>query len=87
MKCSLLEIFVALGEAGEPVALATDLATGEQALVRPAGFEGELSPSSAESEEIALALLRQESRIIALAEREIFVEIWMAPARLIVVGG
>lgn len=86
MKLSLLDRLLAAGKAGTPAALATDLASGAQLLVDADGVSGELILPPSLLADIRQALADDRSTTLERDGREIFVEVWNPPLRLLVVG-
>ncbi len=87
MKLSLLDQLLTLGRSGVSVAVATDLATGAQALVTATDTEGDLSLSDEHLITLREALTDDRNRTLALGDREIFLEAWHPPLRLLIIGG
>ncbi len=87
MKLSLLDQLLTLGRSGVSVAVATDLATGAQALVTATGAEGDLTLSDEDLITLREALRGDRNRTLELGGREIFLEAWHPPLRLMIIGG
>ena len=86
MRLDLLDRLLAAHGAGEPAALATELATGAQALILATGTEGEL-----DLDESTLAALREaaaadRSGLVETAAGRFFVDVLNPAPRLVVVG-
>lgn len=86
MRLELLERALALAAATVPVALATDLETGSQSLVTTSLAEGDLALTAEDLVKIRTALDADRSGEVALDGRAVFVEVWGAPLRLLIVG-
>jgi len=86
---SLLNQLLTLGRAGVSVAIATDLKTGAQALVTATDTdtEGNLSLSAPDLITLRDALAGDRNRTLELGDREIFLETWHPPLRLLIIGG
>lgn len=86
MKLALLDRALALAAAAIPVALATELGTGRQALVTGSVCDGELPLSADDLARIRTALGGDRSGSVALSTGDVFVEIWSPPLRLVIIG-
>ncbi|MBI1773832.1 MAG: XdhC family protein [Proteobacteria bacterium] len=86
MKREILDRLLAARSAKQPVALATELATGAQALVSPKEMVGALSLPDAARAAVLKALQADRSGTIEAVGRGIFVQSFNPPPRLIVVG-
>ena len=86
MKRVLLEHLLAERAAKRPVALATDLADGAQAVVGESMAEGALALEPAALQEIRQAIRKDDSGIVETAGRRIFVQVHNPPPRLLLVG-
>jgi len=86
MKPDILEKLQAARTARRPVALATDLTTGAQALLDSGEAIGDLDLAD-DALAAAIGLLeRDTSRALDLEGRRVFVHVYNPPSRLIVVG-
>jgi len=86
MKPDILEKLQAAREARRPVALATDLASGAQALLDSGEAIGDLELAD-DALAAAIGLLERDvSRALDLEGRRVFVHVYNPPSRLIVVG-
>lgn len=86
MKRALLATLLAAREAGTPVAVVTDLATGAQALVGDGSLTGELPLSAALQAAARAALAADRSQLVTAGDRRLFVQVFVPPPRLIVIG-
>ncbi|TAD88889.1 MAG: xanthine dehydrogenase [Alphaproteobacteria bacterium] len=83
MRRRLLDRLLAARAAGQPVALVTDLGTGQQALVYPDAIEGE---TGLWDEDLALARQMLAEDRSGLVGESLFVQVNNPPLRLVVVG-
>jgi xanthine dehydrogenase accessory factor len=83
---SLLEKLLTTRRAGQPVALATLIPAGTQALIDAATVEGALDLTPEDLGQIRAAIADDKSRTIETSLGPVFVEIWNPPLRLVVVG-
>ena len=86
MKGRVLDAVIAAGHETRSVALATDLATGRQALVDDAAAEGDLTLNAAALAEVREALRIDRNMTLETSEGRIFVEVFSPPRRCFVVG-
>jgi xanthine dehydrogenase accessory factor len=86
LKAALVERLLAAQRNGEPVAVATALATGAQALVTRDSAEGDLVLGTSLLDAVRQATERDASITIETAHGPVFVEVYNPPLRLIVVG-
>ena len=86
MTPALLEKLLAARHAGQPMALATLIPAGSQALIDGATAEGELALAPDDLAQIRAAIAEDKSRTIETSLGPVFVEIWNPPLRLVVVG-
>ena len=86
MKGRVLDAVIAAGHETRSIALATDLATGRQALVDDAAAEGDLTLNAAALAEVRDALLIDRNMTLETSEGRIFVEVFSPPRRCFVVG-
>lgn len=86
MRRATLEALRARRAAKTPVALATDLATGAQALVGFEEAEGALELDAGTLEAVRQALRDDRGRTIQTAGGAVFVNVYNPPRRLVVVG-
>ena len=86
MKGRILDAVIAAGHETRSVALATDLATGRQALVDDAAAEGDLTLNAAALAEVREALRIDRNLTLETSEGRIFVEVFSPPRRCFVVG-
>ena len=86
MRRDVLDRLQAARAAKQPVALATELASGRQSLVAPNEAMGELSLKPAIKAEILKALAADRSGTIEVEGERLFVQAFSPPPRLIVVG-
>jgi len=86
MKGRILDAVIAAGHETRSVALATDLATGRQALVDDAAAEGDLTLNAAALAEVREALRIDRNMTLETAAGRIFVEVFSPPRRCFVVG-
>jgi xanthine dehydrogenase accessory factor len=83
---ALLEKLLAARRAGQPMALATLIPAGTQALIDGTAAEGDLSLSPEDLAQIRTAIADDKSRTIETSLGPVFVEVWNPPLRLVVVG-
>lgn len=86
MKRQILEALQAAREARRPVALVTDLATGEQALLESGKVRGDLALADDALGAARQLLERDTSKAIDIGNRRVFVHVYNPPSRLIIVG-
>jgi len=86
MKADTLTRLFAERAAKRPVAVATDLATGAQALVQDADVSGDLDLDAGTLAAARARLAEDRSGVIEAGGRRFFVHVFNPPARLIVVG-
>ncbi len=86
MKGSVLDAVIAAGRESRSVALATDLATGQQLLVDDGAAEGDLTLDAAALAEVRQALHSDRNLTLETSEGRIFVEVFSPPRRCFVVG-
>ncbi len=86
MKQALLDNLLAAQAVGDPVAVATLLETGEQALVGLAGARGGLSLDDAALSAVREAIAGDRCTIMEIEAGRVFVQVFNPPMRLIVVG-
>ena len=86
MKTALIDRLLAAQQAGEPVAVATALATGQQALVTPTESEGDLTLDAEALVAVRKALEADASTTVTLGGTALFIEVYNPPLRLVVVG-
>lgn len=86
MKREILDRLVADRAAKRPVAVATDLDGGTQALVHFEDTQGELALGPAELEAARTALRADRSGILDIPGRRIFLQVSNPPLRMLVVG-
>ena len=87
MKLAFLERLLDASHPRSGRALVTDLVSGAQRLITLRHSSGDLSLDEAELSRVRLAIEEDRSQIIATPTRELFVEVWSAVLRLIVIGG
>lgn len=86
MKRKILDALQAARAARRPVALVTDLASGEQALLESGEVLGDLTLAD-DALAAAMKLLdRDSSQAIDIGNRRVFVHVYNPPSRLIIVG-
>ena len=83
MKLATLDRLRKARDAGDPVALVTDLKTGQQTLVYPAAVTGDFG---VEGERLALIRKAVGDDKSGIVEENYFVQVMTPPPRLIVVG-
>jgi xanthine dehydrogenase accessory factor len=86
LKAALVDRLLAAQRSGEPVAVATALATGAQALVTRDHADGDLVLDTSLLDAVRQATERDASTTIETAHGPVFVEVYNPPLRLIVVG-
>ena len=86
MTPSLLEKLLAARRAGLPMALATLIPQGSQALIDSTAAEGALDLTPEDLGQIRAAIADDKSRTIETSLGPVFVEVWNPPLRLVVVG-
>ena len=86
MTPALLEKLLAARRAGQPMALATLIPAGTQALIDGTTAEGALALTPDDLGQIRAAIADDRSRTIETSFGPVFVEIWNPPLRLVVVG-
>ena len=87
MKLAFLEGLLDASHPRSGRALVTDLVSGAQRLITLRHSSGDLSLDEAEVSQVRRAIEEDRSQIIAMRTRELFVEVWSAVLRLIVIGG
>lgn len=86
MKRDLLGRALLERDAGRPVAMVTDLASGAQALCRPESCDGELALSPAAQAAVRQALRDDRAGMIDADGIRYFLQIFNPPLRLILIG-
>jgi len=86
MKADTLARLLAERAAKRPVAVATDLATGAQALVRGADVSGDLELDAGALAAARARLAEDRSGVVEAGGRRLFLHVFNPPARLILVG-
>jgi len=86
MKLGLLQQAIEAARSGKPAALATNLKTGQQALVLGSGVEGDLKPDAALLDAVKRALADDRSATIETAEGSVFIEVFNPKLRLFIIG-
>lgn len=86
MKITVLERLLALGRTQTPVALVTQLTSGNQGLVTKIGVEGDLTLGAGELAQIRQALDDDQSGTLDIDSATLFVEVWNPRPRLLIVG-
>jgi xanthine dehydrogenase accessory factor len=86
MKGRILDALIAAGRESRSVALATDLATGQELLVDGGSAEGELALDSAALDAVREALHSDRNTTLETSAARIFVEVFSPPRRCFVVG-
>ncbi|HLB79892.1 MAG TPA: XdhC family protein, partial [Dongiaceae bacterium] len=86
MKADTLARLLAERAAKRPVALATDLATGAQALVQDADVAGDLDLDAGTLAAARTRLAEDRSGVIEAGGRRLFLHVFNPPARLILIG-
>ncbi len=87
MKLAFLEQLLDANRSRSAGALVTDLGSGAQRLLTLQHSVGDLSLDDEEFARVRRAIDEDRSQIVAMPTREVFVEVWSAALRLIVVGG
>ena len=87
LKLEFLEKLLITSDSRSGLALVTELTSGAQRLITPRHSNGDLSLDDEELAQIRRAIDEDRSQIVATPTRELFVEVWSAALRLIVVGG
>lgn len=87
MKLAFLEQLLDASHSRSGRALVTDLGSGAQRLITLRHSAGDLSLDDEELARVRRATDEDRSQIVATRTRELFVEVWSAALRLIVVGG
>jgi xanthine dehydrogenase accessory factor len=83
---ALLERLLAARSTGNPMALATLMPGGTQALIDGEGATGDLVLAPEDLAKVRSAIADDSSRTIETSLGPVFVEVWNPPLRLIVVG-
>jgi len=83
---TLLEKLLAARRAGNPMALATLIPAGTQALIDGETAQGDLALAAEDLAKVRSAIADDTSRTIETAIGPVFVEVWNPPLRLILVG-
>jgi xanthine dehydrogenase accessory factor len=86
MKSDILDRLLKARAAKAPLALATDLKTGKQALLEGSVASGDLAPSRAALDAIQRALLDDKSGMVETPEGPLFVQVFNPPLRMTIVG-
>jgi xanthine dehydrogenase accessory factor len=86
MKREILDRLLKARAAKAPLALATDLKTGKQALLEGSVASGDLAPSRAALDAIRRALLDDKSGMVETPEGPLFVQVFNPPLRMTIVG-
>lgn len=86
MKAGLLNRLLQDRKAKRPVALATNLETGEQALIYYDGATGPLAQHATVVEPARDALREDQSTTISTPTGEVFVHVFNPPLRMVIVG-
>lgn len=86
MTPALLERLLAARRDGRPVALATAIPGGAQALIDGAEIDGELALAGADLAAAQAAIDDDQSRLIETSLGPVFVEVWNPPLRLMLIG-
>ncbi len=86
MKADIRERLQAARAARRPVALVTDLTSGEQALLDTDEPSGDVALADDVLPEALKLLERDTSKAIEVGDRRVFVHVYNPPSRLIVVG-
>ena len=87
MKLMLLEQLLDASNSRSGRALVTDLGSGAQRMLTLKHSVGDLSLDDEEVARVRRAIDEDHSQIVLTPTRELFVEVWSAALRLIVVGG
>jgi xanthine dehydrogenase accessory factor len=83
---ALLEKLLAARRAGHPMALATLIPAGSQALIDGTGARGELGLGPGDLARIRAVIAEDKSQTIETSLGPVFVEVWNPPLRLVLVG-
>jgi xanthine dehydrogenase accessory factor len=86
VKLTLLEKLLATARTSAATAVVTNLVTGEQALVRKAGSEGDLTLTPDELARVRQSLDDDRSGTLESAAGLLFIEVWNPKPRLLVIG-
>ena len=86
MRLDLLQAALAAAQAGRPAALATNLKSGQQALVEGSERKGDLVPDAALAQRIAEAVRDDRSATAETASGPVFIEVFNPPLRCFIVG-
>ena len=86
MKLAYLERAIAASRAGKPAAVATNLVSGEQALIEGDAVTGNLTLDETIRSGIRKALAEDRSTTVETASGNIFVEVFNPPLRCFIVG-
>jgi xanthine dehydrogenase accessory factor len=86
MKGRILDRVVAAGREHRSIALATDLATGQQVLIDNGSREGDLELDQTALDAVRDALQADRNRTIETPAGRVFVEVFSPPRRCFVVG-
>jgi len=86
MKVALLDRLLAARREKQPVAMVTDLATGQQTIVSPNTVHGQAGLADDVLAEVRRRLRRDLSGVVETADARIFVHVHNPPLRMIVVG-
>ncbi len=86
MKRDILDRLLKARAAKAPLALATDLKSGRQALLEGSVTSGDLAPSRAALDAIRRALLDDKSGMVETPEGPLFVQVINPPLRMTIVG-
>jgi xanthine dehydrogenase accessory factor len=87
VKLAFLDQLLTARREREPLAVVTDLAGGAQELVTHQRCVGELKLTKEELGLVHTAIDNDRSHLAKLPDRELFIEVWSLPLRLIIVGG
>jgi xanthine dehydrogenase accessory factor len=87
VKLAFLEQLLDLNRSRSGLALVTDVGSGEQLLLTLQHSVGDLSLDDEELARVRRAIDEDRSQIVATPTRVLFVEVWSAVLRLVVVGG
>ncbi len=86
MKRGTLDAILEARAAKHPLALATDVATGTQAMVDYEGSSGELAVEGEMLEVVRRSLRHDKSGMVEADDARLFVQVFNPPLRMIVVG-
>jgi xanthine dehydrogenase accessory factor len=86
MKAALLDRLLAARREKQPVAMVTDLATGQQTIVSPDTVHGQAGLADDVLAEVRRRLRLDLSGVVETADARIFVHVHNPPLRMIVVG-